>query len=304
MVSQETGMNITNTERPKTGDPSGIEQHFQQFSVHLLCCHYWTLRAWKHSNLSFPYWRIYWNRQSGATIFHEDVMVNLHPDMIYLIPPNTPYSCFYDPHGLADGLENYCVGGPVLDTGETNSGSVDHFFLHFNLGLPFDSVKPQLFQISPTSELKRQLKACCEFAIGDGRVFGLRASLSIISLIGSLLQGLPEGSWDQLSRDARVEKILRYIEQNLGEELSNAQLARKANMATNSFSRLFRSELGVSLGQYILKIRLERACMNLHHSEDSIDLIAEQCGFCDRHHFSRMFKKCIGVSPALYRKRR
>ena len=297
-------MNITTTERPKTGDPSGIEQSFQPFSVQLLCCHFWNLSSWKHNNLSFPYWRIYWNRQPGATIFFEDVMVGMHPDMVYLIPPNTSYSCFYDPQGLAKNFENLCIGGPVDRLHSRQEGEVEHLFIHFNLGLPFDSVKPQLFQIPSTPELKSQLTESCGWANQEGREFGNGASLSIVALIGNLLQQLPKDSWDKLSRDLRVENVLRYIEQHLGEELENAYLARKANMATNSFSRLFRKELGVSLGQYILKVRLERACMSLHHSEGSIDQIAEQCGFCDRHHFSRMFKKYIGVSPALYRKRR
>ena len=72
-------------------------------------------------------------------------------------------------------------------------------------------------------------------------------------------------------------------------------------MSTNAFSRLFLNEVGRSPQKYILKRRIEKACIILHYSSDSIDSIAHKTGFCDRFYFSRMFKKKMNVSPVAYR---
>ena len=60
--------------------------------------------------------------------------------------------------------------------------------------------------------------------------------------------------------------------------------------------------LGRSPGRYINARRIEEACILLDHGEDALEEIAERLGFYDRHHFSKVFKKYRGVSPATYRK--
>ena len=48
--------------------------------------------------------------------------------------------------------------------------------------------------------------------------------------------------------------------------------------------------------------RVERACVLLHATGNSIEQIAEATGFCDRYHFTRVFTRLRGVSPAAFRK--
>jgi len=78
-------------------------------------------------------------------------------------------------------------------------------------------------------------------------------------------------------------------------------LAHNACMATNAFARLFLHNTGYPPHRYILRRRLEKACVLLHHSTRTIDTIARECGFCDRYYFSKAFKKETGRSPAAYR---
>lgn len=116
-----------------------------------------------------------------------------------------------------------------------------------------------------------------------------------------LLSRIPDSEWPRASADPRIVAVLGEIESNLHGDLSNPFLARRFNMSTNGFARLFRENLKCSLQQYVQRRRIDRACILLHHTRHTIDTIAERCGFCDRYHFSRMFKKQVGVSPGAYR---
>jgi AraC-like DNA-binding protein len=74
-------------------------------------------------------------------------------------------------------------------------------------------------------------------------------------------------------------------------------------MATNSFARLFKSLMQQTVQQYIQQKRIEKAIKLLHYSYMEIGEIASECGYYDRHHFSKVFKKQTGLSPARYRHR-
>ncbi|MDD5728097.1 MAG: AraC family transcriptional regulator [Victivallales bacterium] len=81
-------------------------------------------------------------------------------------------------------------------------------------------------------------------------------------------------------------------------------MAHIAGLSVNSFARLFKEQTGISPQSFILRRRIEKACILLHHTSASIDIIAESCGFTNRYYFSRMFRKEINISPAAYRKRK
>ena len=72
-------------------------------------------------------------------------------------------------------------------------------------------------------------------------------------------------------------------------------------MSTNSFSRLFKNEIGVSLQKYIKKKRIDYACMLITHTSMSIDEIAFKTGFSNRFHFTRVFHEIIKTTPAKYK---
>jgi AraC family transcriptional regulator len=55
--------------------------------------------------------------------------------------------------------------------------------------------------------------------------------------------------------------------------------------------------MGVTPHQYILQCRIDKAKYLLQHSELSIADIAARVGFCDQSHFTRYFKRIVGVTP-------
>ena len=95
-----------------------------------------------------------------------------------------------------------------------------------------------------------------------------------------------------------------YIRAHLASDaLTVAGLAERNHLNEDYFSRLFKREKGVSLGRYILQIRMELAAQLLDNPSLSMSAIASQCGFSNYSHFTSVFKRFYSCSPTEYRKR-
>lgn len=65
---------------------------------------------------------------------------------------------------------------------------------------------------------------------------------------------------------------------------------------------LFKQEIGVSIKEYVIRIRMDKALELLKHSNYNINEIARMIGYPDYRLFVDVFKKRIGLSPSQYRK--
>lgn len=99
-----------------------------------------------------------------------------------------------------------------------------------------------------------------------------------------------------------LETVLHYIHLNFDQNLSLNILAEQANYSPFHFHRLFKEQTGEAPKQYILRLRLEKACKDLlfYHNK-SIYEIAMDCGFSSASVFSRAFKRKYQVSAEQYR---
>jgi AraC-like DNA-binding protein len=100
----------------------------------------------------------------------------------------------------------------------------------------------------------------------------------------------------------RLAPILAYIEENLANPISHELLAQKAALSPSRFHVLFRAALGSAPYEYVQKVRLKRAQQLLIRTDQSIAEVGLQTGHPDPYHFSRMFRRSFGLSPAKYRK--
>ena len=109
----------------------------------------------------------------------------------------------------------------------------------------------------------------------------------------------PKGKLSSL----QLKEVIEYIHAHLGSELSLTELATQLNLSTFHFARLFKKSLGLSPHKYVLQNRLERAKRLIAvASQVSLSDIALQVGFYDQTHFSKAFKKYVGVSPKAFSK--
>ncbi len=99
----------------------------------------------------------------------------------------------------------------------------------------------------------------------------------------------------------RINKVVQFINNHLGENLDLQTLASVGNYSTYHFHRIMRAHFGESLGAYIVRLRLETAVSLLRFSEVSISDIAFKVGYESPSSFNKAFKKRFGVSPNEYR---
>lgn len=99
----------------------------------------------------------------------------------------------------------------------------------------------------------------------------------------------------------KIARIINYIHQNYKKNITNQEIGDLLNLHPNYINNIFKRFTGISLHQYILRIRISHAIELLLTSELSIAEIAVNCGFCDIYHFSKSFKKVVGIPPAKYR---
>lgn len=100
---------------------------------------------------------------------------------------------------------------------------------------------------------------------------------------------------------AFVGHVLSYIRENLGSNLSLTALSELVYLNPSYLSRRFKEITGSNLTDTILKLRMEEACRQLKNTADRVKNIAAQLGYESAAHFSRIFKREMGVTPQEYR---
>ena len=100
----------------------------------------------------------------------------------------------------------------------------------------------------------------------------------------------------------RINRVIDYIEANLDKDLSLKELADVAAFSPFHFHRIFGAMVGETLNQFIQRIRIERAAMQLiGNPKKSITQIALSCGFSGSAPFARAFKETFGMSASQWR---
>jgi len=245
--------------------------------VRLLLCGYGQLlpNQWNFSRLSEPFWRLYWNSSPGATIRCGNLTVDLDPSSVVLVSPNTACTT-------------------------TNDGTVDHLYLHFQ-SVAFHHQSASEVAVLPMTQPLLGIGENLVKLMKMQTLCTWQISLTARSFIGMVLAQTHPDMRRSPELDARVIKVLSYIDEHLQPNTTNAELARVARMNVSSLTQLFREQVGHTLQAHIRIKRIEKASLMLQFTDASIEQIAEATGFCDRYHFTRVFRSVQKMTPAAYR---
>ena len=99
-----------------------------------------------------------------------------------------------------------------------------------------------------------------------------------------------------------IRTLLTFIDFSYSTRLSLSNLANKLNVSPSYLSKRFKKELGISLFEYITKVRIEKSKSLLKDKNISIVDVAIRSGFEDQAYYARTFKKIMGLTPTQYRK--
>ncbi len=89
-----------------------------------------------------------------------------------------------------------------------------------------------------------------------------------------------------------------HVIRNFDSKIQNDEVANLCAMSPFRFSRGFKEVFGISFRDYVIRYRLRQACHLLKNPNASVTEVAFAVGFSDVSHFSKMFKRYLGVSPS------
>ena len=177
-----------------------------------------------------------------------------------------------------------------------------HFYIHFTADQPFAEMSPQIIRISHGKEIQGIIMEAVKLvALNKSGSVNLSIVVHMLILYG--LRSAPVSLNFEKKLDSRIVAAMKMIDESISIPFSNNVIAGKLSMSTNAFLRLFRESVGTSPQLYSRTKRIEKACILLHYSDLDIKQIASETGFCDRFHFSRVFKKLRKVGPSEFRRR-
>ena len=118
----------------------------------------------------------------------------------------------------------------------------------------------------------------------------------------ALLQNMPKLPAEHKGRDReRVREMVRYIESNYAGRLALEDVVAVAHIGKSEGARCFKRMLNMSIFEYLIAYRIDRAKEALTRSDKSITEIAQSCGFPSSNYFGKVFRKKTGMMPKEYR---
>jgi len=107
-------------------------------------------------------------------------------------------------------------------------------------------------------------------------------------------------------RDVNIDKksvarVIDHIHANTGANISLLAMAEIARVSPNHFVSLFTKATGLTPHQYVLRVRIESAKLRLKDETLSIAEVSRLTGFRTQEHFTKVFRKIVGVTPREFR---
>ena len=109
--------------------------------------------------------------------------------------------------------------------------------------------------------------------------------------------------WTERAEQEPVRHAQDLIDAEPGADHRVGRLAARVGLSERHFMRCFAAEVGTSPAQYISAVRVEAARRALETTSDTVDAIADRCGFGTAETMRRTFSRRLGVSPDQYRQR-
>lgn len=164
----------------------------------------------------------------------------------------------------------------------------------------YDSAQPYIV-LKDTAEVYQALKSL----ILELDTYGDDKSMNLQMLFSQLLIRIARLYADSASDDGQgmlyTRKALNYIHQHYDYPIKVKDIADAVNIHQAYLHRLFKANSGVTINEYLLQTRMEKAKVLLRNTDINITEICSYIGINSSQYFAQTFKKYTGVSPTAYR---
>ena len=132
--------------------------------------------------------------------------------------------------------------------------------------------------------------------------FPLTDEAGVVTGLVSISRDLQSPSVGDLKM-AGLRKVVDWVHDHLDEEIKVPDLAKIAGMNGSQLERRMKRIFKLSVGQYVRKLRVDRAAVLLRDTDLGIAEIALQCGYSEQSSLTRQFKAAVGCPPGEFRRR-
>ena len=100
----------------------------------------------------------------------------------------------------------------------------------------------------------------------------------------------------------QARRVASYVAEHLGARIRTTDLAAVAQLSASHFTRAFKETFGETPLGYVSRQRMRYAQDLMLSSGENLSQIALTCGHCDQSHFTRVFRRKVGMSPRAWRR--
>lgn len=210
----------------------------------------------------------------------------LGPGSIAVMPPGE----MHDGRGLDNGtytLKTFRIPAQLLRS------CIDTVQESFSGGLPGAATIEDSALAQRLMQLHRQLPGLDALAAQEQWLATLEPLLSRLD-VGTPLavhKGLATRDW---------KRVRDYCHAHIADKISLDQLAKLCDLGKFQFLRRFERATGITPHAWLIRLRLEQACVLLSSGKSALVDVANSVGFYDQSHFNRTFRLAYGVTPSNY----
>lgn len=241
------------------------------------CGYQAALEDWNHDGVDSPFWRFYHNPKPGCFVHFRGRQIALEPSTCMIIPADTVFDC----------------RGPV---------PACHLWMHFTVNRPGGPMEPAPLVLPMHAllhALAQSVIALHHEPTSDTRDHRLLHESSALLHAAFARLSLPAPP----PMPERLLEVLSLIQRAPHADLSNRLLAARAGMSLERFIRAFREHTGSTPAAYVSAERVRHAQQLLALTDKTVDQIALESGFPNRHYLTRVFSQHTGCGPAEFRAR-